>query len=148
MDIVLLLKSIAGLIAILGILLLLYFYAWKSNDKKETKKKPVTKTTRVEVKHDFLSLLKIIKDKKSTAKELGEALDLLIKYHGVIPKKLGVRVHPDFDIYSEILLRLCRHQNANKDIVVKFDRELEKLNPEYKREINDSLTKGLNSRGI
>ncbi|WP_457743710.1 hypothetical protein [Sulfurimonas sp.] len=146
MDIVLLLKSIAGLVAILGILLLLYFYVWKSN--KETKKKPVTKTTRVEVKHDFASLLKIIKDKKSTAKDLGEALDLLIKYHGVIPKKLGLRVHPDFEIYSEILLRLCRHKNANKDIVVKFDRELEKLNPEYKREINDSLTKGLNSRGI
>jgi len=148
MDILLLIKSIVGLVAVLGVLLFFYLYSSKGKDKKEIKKKPIVSPTPSKVKYDFASLLQVIKNKKSTTKELGEALDLLIKYHGTIPKKLGLRVHPDFEIYSEILLRLCRHQNAKKDIVVKFDKELETLNPEYKREINDSLTKGLNSRGI
>ena len=63
-------------------------------------------------------------------------------------KKLGLRAHPDFDIYMDILFTICRHPNANKDLIIKFDRELEELNSEYKKEINDAITKGLNSRRV
>jgi len=146
MDIVLLIKSIAGLVAILSILLFLFFYSSKS--KKPVTKKPMAEPTIQKQKFDWDTLLQIIKNKKSTAKELGQAVDLLLKYHGMIPKKLGLRAHPEFDLYSEIILRLCRHPNTNKNLVVKLDRELEKKNPEYNREINDALTKGLNSRGV
>jgi len=59
-----------------------------------------------------------------------------------------MRAHPDFDIYMEILFTICRHPNTNKDIVIKFDRELGRLNPEYKKEINEAITKGLNSRRV
>lgn len=147
MDITLLIKSIATLSGALGILILLYFYLSYAN--KPQKKKAAKKTQHIrEVQPDLNTLLEIIKDKKSTTLELKEAVDLIVKYYGEIPKKLGIRAHPKFEIYSELLLRICHHPNANKDIILKLDKELHKLNPEYKLEIEDSLTKGLNTRGI
>jgi len=153
MEITLLVQSIAGLVVILGILIFIFLYMQsvkreKENKKLKLKNRDTARVAKKSVSHDLLDLLEVIRDKKSTTQELAEALDLIIKYHGHIHSKLGIRPHPDFNIYSEILLRICRHPNTNKDIIVKFDRELEKLNPEYIREINDSLTKGLNSRGI
>jgi hypothetical protein len=73
---------------------------------------------------------------------------MILKYYGHIHEKLGIRSHPDFDIYMEILIIICRHPNTNKDIIIKFDKELTRLNPSYKAEINEALTKGLNSRGV
>jgi len=63
-------------------------------------------------------------------------------------EKLGLRTHPDFDTYMDILFTICRHPNTNKDIIIKFDKELSRLNPEYKKEINEAITKGLNSRRV
>ena len=147
MDIVLLIKSLAALSGALGILIFLYLYFFHTN--KTQKKKVFKKPLHVrEVKPDFNTLLEVIKDKKLTTQELKEAVDLLLKYYGKIPKKLGMRANPKFEIYSEIILRLCHHPNTNKEIVLRMDRELTKLNPEYKLEISDSLEKGLNTRGI
>jgi hypothetical protein len=148
MDILLLLKSIAGLTVILGILIMLFLYSPAKKSKKETKKKHYTKPTPPEVKHDWKSLAKVIRNKNASAQELKETLDMILKYHGTIPKKLGIRVNPEFDKYAEVILRLCRHPNTNKELIIDFDRELEKRNPEYVKEINDALTKGLNSRGL
>jgi len=94
------------------------------------------------------TLIKSVRNRQSTTQELQETLALILKYHGTIPNKLGIRVNPEFDKYSEVLLRLCRHPNTNKDLIINFDKELEKRNPEYIKEINDALTKGLNSRGV
>jgi len=146
MDVTLLLKSIAGLTGALGLLIFLYFYT--SNTKKKPKQKKRRTQIIREVKPDLNTLIKVIKNKKSTTQELKEVVGLVIKYHGKIPKKLGIRAHPDFEIYSEMLLRLCHHPNINKDILLKFDKELQSLNSEYMLEINDSLTKGLDTRGI
>lgn len=147
MDITLLIKSIAALTGALGILILLYFYIAHSN--KPQKNKAVKKPLHVhEAIPDLKTLLEIIKDKHSTTQELSEAVDLIIKYHGKIPKKRGMRAHPEFETYSELMLRICHHPNTNKDIILKLDRELERLNPEYKIELEDSLTKGLNTRGF
>ncbi|QOP44829.1 hypothetical protein [Sulfurimonas paralvinellae] len=148
MDIVLLIKSIMGLVVILGILIVFFLYMPFGKEQKTQKKKVYTQPSKPKPKHELKELLSVIRDKNATNQQLSEALDAIIKYHGHIPSKLGIRCHPDFDIYSEILLRICRHPNTDKDIIVNFDKELEKRNPEYVREINDSLTKGLNSRGI
>jgi hypothetical protein len=148
MDIVLLIKSIMGLVVILGILILLFFYTPKKKRKEPKEKKSYTQASKPAPKHELKELLAVIRNKHATTQELADALEMIIKYHGHIHPKLGIRAHPDFDIYSEILLRICRHPNTNKDIIIKFDKALEKLNPEYVREINDSLTKGLNSRGL
>ena len=93
-------------------------------------------------------MVEVIKNKNSSTQELQEALDLIIKYHGKIHPKLGMRAHPDFDIYADIIFRICRHPSTTKEVIINFDRSLEKLNPDYNKEINDALTKGLNSRGF
>jgi len=118
--------------------------------KKSRQKKKSLKTAKKtdEVQPDLNILLEVIKDKNSTTSEIKEAVDLLLKYYGKIPKKLGMRAHPKFEIYSELLIRICHHPHVNKEIIVRLDKELQRLNPEYKLEIEDSLTKGLNTRGI
>lgn len=147
MDILLLVKTIATLAGVLGVLIFFYLYITYKNPPK--KKKNSQKPLHIrEVKPDFTTLLEVIRDKKSTTQELKEAVELIIKYYGKIPKKLGMRAHPKFELYSEIILRLCHHPNINKEIILRLDRELERQNPEYKLEINDSLEKGLNTRGI
>ena len=100
----------------------------------------------IKIEHDLESLKKIIKNKKSSSAELSAALDLIIKYHGEIHPKLGIRAHPEFDNYMEIIIRLCRHPRADSKMVVKFDKELRAKNPDYEKDINDAITKGLNSR--
>ena len=98
------------------------------------------------IAHDFESLKMIIKNKKSSAKELEAALSLILKHYGSIHPKLGIRVHPDFDKYMEVIIRLCHHPRVTSKMVVSFDKELRKKNPEYEKDINDAITKGLNSR--
>ncbi len=149
MEITLVIKSIMGLVVILALLLYLLFL---SSNKNKVKAKIVSKSVPSSQKQpvdiSLESLRKIIKKKKTTAKDLQETLDLIIKYHGTVHKKLGLRAHPDFDMYMDILFTICRHPNTNKDIIINFDKELIRLNPEYKQEINEAITKGLNSRGM
>ncbi len=147
MDILLLVKSFLGLVVILAILVFVLLKGAKK--KKATERvKPVKREVKRDEPVSLQKLLAVIKNKKSTAKELSEALDKIIKYHGTIHPKLGVRAHPDFNIYGEILLRVCHHPNTNKDIILNFDRALEAKNEAYKKEINDFLTKGLETRGV
>lgn len=144
MELSLLVKAIAGLVVVLGILIFLLLLPKKI---KGNKKVSASKTSnKSPIKTDLDSLRYIIRNRISSTKQLGDALDLIIQHHGNIPNKLGIRVNPQFDAYMEILVTLCRHPNASKDIIIKFDKELTKLNPSYKSEINDAITKGLNSR--
>ena len=146
MEITLLLKAFMGLVGVLLLLIIFLLYSPKKKKQKEKKAKVVEQES--EDYKTLDELLQVIKNKKSTTDELKNALDLVMKYHGTIHPKLGMRTHPDFNIYGEILLRVCRHPNINKDILLKFNRELEKRNEGYKREINDAVTKGLDSRGF
>ena len=141
MNVELLIQSVMGLVVILAILVYVLFY---SNKKEEIK--PVVKKKE---KVDVLSLEhlhSIIKNKQSSTEELQKALKQVIKYHGTIHPKLGTRTHPDYDIYRDIMVKVCTHPSTNKDIILKFDRELEARNPNYSIEINKALSQGLNSR--
>ena len=148
MDIELLVKSFVGLISILAVLIFFLLYASKKKKEKLEKNIPKKSTPSTKVSSLSLeSLLEIIKDKKTSSKELANTLDLVMKHHGKITPKLGLRPHPDFNIYGEIVLRICRHPNTTKKIILNFDKALEAQNEEYKKDINDFITKGLNSRG-
>ena len=146
MELTLLLQSGLGLIVILAILVFFLVMSSKSKKKKVAIKKKEQSLAKENT--DLAYLKSIIKKRKSSSEELKNALELIIKHHGTIHKKLGQRPHPDFDIYMDILFTICRHPNTNKNLILKFDKDLERLNPEYKPEINSALTKGLNSRGI
>lgn len=147
MDIALLIQSGVGLLVILVLLVAFMNLNSKDSTKKIISKKS-TSPQKQKINTDLAHLKSIIKKRKSSSKELKEALELIIKYHGTIHKKLGMRTHPEFDIYMDILITICRHPNTNKDLILNFDKELERLNPEYKPEINNAIAKGLNSRGL
>lgn len=145
MEITLLIKSIAGLVLILGILLyFLFLPAKKSQKPVQTKPAPPVENG---LKTDLESLSALIKKPTTPQRELEEAVRLVLKYHGIIHPKMGLRVHPDFYLYRTLMIALCRHPNTNKDIIIEFDKELNRLNPDYKKEINEAITKGLNARG-
>ncbi len=147
MDITLLVKSFFGLVVLLAILIFFLFYKPKKV-LKTVKKKNYKVNTNESDYASIETILEVIKEKSSTEEELEKALHLLIKHHGTIHPKLGLRPHPDFNVYGEIVLRICRHPNTSTKIILDFDRALEKKNEEYKKDINDFLTKGLNSRGV
>ena len=147
MDILFILKALAGLVVILALLIGVFFYSKKSSQtkKKNRDTHQIKKRTDVCRLEDILAVLK---DKKSTFEELQKSVECLVKYHATIPHKLGIRAHPDFDIYEEIVLRLSKHPSTNKDLILRVDRVLQKENPSYKVELNNALTKGLNARGM
>ena len=146
MELTLLIQSAMGLLVILGLLVFILVLAPKSKKKGTVKK--VVQEQKVKIKTDLEFLRTIVKDRKSTAEELKEALDLVLKYHGTIHKKLGLRPHPESQVYMDILFNVCRHPNANKNIIVNFDKELGRSNPDYKKDLHDAMMRGLNSRGI
>jgi len=146
-EITLLLKSIVGLIIFLAILLYFLIMPSKKQQKRATKRSN-TVGEEENFKTDKASLIAVIKNKSSSAQELSKALKLILKYHGRIHKKLGELPHPEFDYYMDVLFTLCRHPNANKDIIISFDRELQTRNEQYIKDINDAIAKGLNSRGV
>lgn len=146
MEAQLIIKSIIGLVVVLAFLMFFLFY--ESPDKIKKKSRSIQSDSKDSLqKPDLKSLINIIKNKKTDSAVLAQTLDLVIKHYGVINKKLGIRPHPDLYIYMDILFTICRHPNTNKDIIINFDKELEYLNPEYKKEINEAIAKGLNSRG-
>lgn len=147
MEITLLIKSIVGLIVFLAILLYLLLIPSKKPKVQTVQKKQSPRDESGAMKTDKESLRAIIKNKDTSAKDLVQALDLILKHHGRIHKKLGERSHPEFDYYMDILFTICRHKNTNKDIIISFDKKLEQLNPNYKKDINEAIAKGLNSRG-
>jgi len=146
MEITLLVKTIVGLVVVLGILVFILVLP-KQQEKKKKQGKNASNSNRGP-KTDLESLRHIIRNRISSKKELQEALDLVIKHHGNIPKKLGTRTNPGFDSYMEILIMICRHPNTDKNIILGFDKQLSNLNPNYKSEISESITKGLDSRSV
>jgi len=114
----------------------LLFYLSK---KKILKEKPTQEiSTKKEPREDLESLKKIVKNKETTSKELQSTLDLILKDYPQIQ---------DFDIYMDILITICIHPNTTTKIVINFNKKLSKLNPKYKSEISNAVTKGLNARG-
>lgn len=146
MDIALLIQSLVGLIILLGFLV--FFLIYNPNKKRKAKERNYTTQNTREEQPSLDTLRKTIRHNDATTKELEDALMLVLKYYGTIHPKLGTRNHPDFDSYAEIIFYAGRHKNINKNILLKFDRELERRNPNYKKDINDALMRGLNSRGI
>jgi hypothetical protein len=147
MDVTLLLKYFIGLVILLSIALFFFLYS-RSNKKKQIEiKEKKSKPKKIEFK-EFDEYLSIIKNKATDTQTLQQTVDDILKYYGTIPAKLGIRVHPEYYKYEEVLLRLCRHKNTNKNIIISFYKQLLKKNPKYAKEINDALTKGLNSLGM
>lgn len=143
MNLLVLFGLLIGLIVLLLLLLSLFVMKPKREKKRALQKREVQKRGEHKSLQEYLD---IIRERSSTTKELADAVDNILKYYGSIHSKLGIRIHPDFKIYALALVQICRHPHTNKDIILKFNRGLEKQNPSYAKEINDAITRGLNSR--
>ena len=117
------------LILLLAILIFFLF-----QQRKKVKKKRIPQTESIPT---LTSLLLIIQDKKSTTEQLTKSLETIIEYYGIIE---------NIDIYSDILYRICKHPQTQTALILKFDKELRKRNPNYQKEINSAISKGLSSR--
>ena len=151
METSLLVKTIVILSVVFGILVVALVLNSRAKKRKKIEKeklnKKKTKQKEKEDKPSLDELYKVIRKRTSTANELKKALELIIEHYGKIHHGRGPKMLKSMDPYSAILFTLCRHPNTNKDLILYFDRELEKRNPEYIKEINEALEKGLNSRG-
>ena len=137
MDITLLVESFVGLASLLGVLIFFLFYAPAKKREKELQKVQEKKRVQELVPVDFNTLLERVRDKHTSTKELAETLETILREYGEID---------DIKPYSEILIRICRHPNTDKNIILNFNRGLEQKNPNYSREINSFIAQGLNSR--
>lgn len=147
MQVTSLVQFIVALVIILAILVITLVLSFR-NKAKKAQKKETEQNIQIKPEVDFVKLRKVINNKKSTKEELQNAIDLILKYYGTMHEKLGIRAHPDSDVYMVMLFQLCRHPNTDKKIILSFNNGLEKLNPSYVKEINETLMKGLNSRGV
>ncbi len=146
MDATALIIVVVVLLIILLVLVAAFIMMRSSGRKSDL---PVQKngTTKKAVR-SFDVLAAIIKEKKSSAEELKSALDEIVDHHGKIKERLGTTPHPDFKRYAGLILAICRHQNTSKEHILSFDKGLSTLNPKYRRDIDDAVQKGLNSRGM
>lgn len=136
MDITLFIEIGTALTVTLAILMFLYFSPMKKKKVASREQKVASTEKKVPVQ-DLNSLIKIIKNKKTSTDDLKNTLNLILRDHG--------EIH-DFNIYLDILYRMALHPNINKDIIVSFEAELSKLNPAYKEEISKSVMDALSIR--
>ena len=142
-------STLITLFFILALLLVLLTLLYTKSKKKRIKKVKISQKTAKEIAKipTFDTLYATIKDHTSSQQALKEASEAIIEHYGTIPAKRGITPDPLFKKYATIIIALTRHPNTHKDIIVNFDRALQKRNPNYAFEIEDFLQKGLNSRG-
>lgn len=133
-----------GLVAFLGFLIFLLLY---TSRKRKAKLQESATQVHGDVM-DFDSLKALITNKHTTAQVLKESLDMILKHYGHIPSKTGLKAHPEFQKYTDIIVSICLHPHTSKNLILNFDKELSRLNPEYKSDINDAVTKGVKAREV
>lgn len=130
---------------VLLIILVLVFTAGPKDEKKAASKGTVPLKAKEKVP-TFEVLRATMKAKASSTEDIIEAYELLVKHHGIIKDKMGIRVNPDFDRYMDLIFAVTRHKNANSKLVIGFEKALIAKNPQYEREIADAFNRGLSSR--
>jgi hypothetical protein len=142
MDVTTLIISMAVLLGVLLVLVLVY----TSDGKKKKEPTPVKKTEpeapvkKAPPKLAFDVLEAIVFDRGSSKEVLQEAVEAIARDYGQVHATTLAR-------YTHIIVKLCRHPNTDKRIIVDFDKSLRKQNPNLKIELDMALKKGLDSRG-
>lgn len=149
--------SITTLFTILLVLLLiliplllsyLVFPAKEISEKYPIKIKALKPAVKKGTPLSFEEISSIFSNSESTAEELKEGIEQLIKHHGKIHAKLGDLPHPDFKRYLSLIINLCKNPKADKDIIVSLDQKLRVKNPKYGLQIDEAINKGITARGF
>ena len=151
-------KVLIGIIIVLLIILLLLLFLVvlparrkkKAQEEAARKKAQAAKKQKKELTiydvEDFDTLRAKVRRTSLSKEELEETIDLIIKYYSKIPPKLGIRTHPEYDKYLDLMIALARHPQTDKTLILRLDRALHKANPQYKLELNEALRRALNAR--
>ncbi len=149
MQVIQLLILIIAFSLILGFLIFLYVYRPAQKRKAAAiaaaQKKEPDEPGMVGIP-SFEQLVSQIKRTASNEVQLRDAAEKILKYYGTIKPKHGVVPDKDFRRYAEVIFAICSHPNTTKELVLMFDRELVNRNPEYAREIDEMLNRGLSAR--
>ncbi len=144
--------QLAQFVVLLVLVLITLVFLLFINPRKKVKLQKTQVATNDGIKKEICTtvncILLVMKNKKSTKEELEEAIGYLLKYHKDIPSKLGIRANPEFEYYKEIFFYLCKHKNATTKLILELDKELSSANPSYKKEINESIARGLEARRV
>ncbi len=150
MEIGFLVKTGAALMISL-FLLILFVLVPKNSKKKPKQKKEKKEEQKIEISYDdfsFDDLRALVRNRKISNEDLSKVVDAILKNYSHIPNKMGIRKHPDFDKYVDFIVHLVRHPNTSKELILKVDKELRRINPSYEKELNDALSMALKSLGV
>ena len=146
MQIINLIILIIAFSVILGMLIFFYVYQPSKKVQKQQVNRPQKPTASPTQIPTFEKLVERMKKRTATIQELQEAAELILKYYGAIKPKNGIAPSKDFKRYGEVMFIIARHPNTTKELVVMFDKELANKNPDYRREIDEMLNRGLSAR--
>ena len=136
------------IISIIGFSVLLFLLVAVLIYTSRAKKRKAQELT--EVPEDriptFVELKAILKNKDATHDALEKAIESIVEYYGEIEPKVAGRQSKDFDRYMELIFIICKHPNTDKKLVLSFERDLARINPQYKRDLDHAVTKGLSFR--
>lgn len=126
------------IVALLFLLVLLVaIYVWGT--KKKSPLSPATPDT-PQPPETFESLCAVIRNRSSGSAQLNHAVEAILERFGHISAK-------SLTTYTELLEALCLHPSTNSKLILKFEKTLRTLNPDFASEIEHALTRGLAARG-
>lgn len=128
------LTTILILVVLLGVLVTVLIMS----SVKRKKQQQIVAAEKKVPDMNFETLREVFQDQNSSVKKLKKASDLLLQHYG----KIG----SDFSDYKDILVHLCKHKNANKELILYLDKELRTKNPRYKQDIDSAVNEGLDLR--
>ena len=133
-----LLLSIGILSVILFALVSLLLFRSRKKKEPEEVKEPGIPT--------FEELKSILKNKDADNETLRDALDEIVALYGEIDPKIDGRPSKHFDKYMELIFIVCKHPNSDKRLVLDFEKDLARKNPQYIKNLDKAVTQGLSFR--
>lgn len=126
-----LILTIVGLLFLL--IALVALYVWSNKSKSTHSAAPESIET-------FEALSAIIKNRGSSSVELTHAVEtILSRFTKITPQSIGA--------YKLLLQTLCTHPHTDSKLILRFEKGLRTHNPEFTKELEQSLGIGLAARG-
>ncbi len=125
------------IIAVLSIfvLVVLSLIIKKSSSKNTTKSKQKT----------INDYVRIVSSPNTSTKELEKTIDIVLNLYP-FPKKTSYKAPPESKPYLDFIFFIAHHKNANAKMIADLNRNLKKINPNYKEEIDAYEEEGLSKR--
>ena len=127
----LILAMISLLLLFIG---LVSIYVWSGRSKK-------TVSTSSEAVVTFETMCAVINHASSKNPELNRAVDTIIERYGHV-----VEGERPFEAYASLLAKLCVHPHTDSKMILRFQRSVLAVNPQYKEQIEHTLKLGLAGR--